>query len=280
MAADPTPVTATKGFDTPEAALKALAVAFAAPDTKPLESLLGPDVVNELMDDTVKDAKLRQMEATALAKAQARFRDEKKDCAVFVRRDVPVVPIPIVKTSEGWRFKCAAAEVGDPRERLNLLRCQRNLSMLVKRSYMFADSPANKGLFPQEIQALYPEYIEAEDLFQCPAVTKHGEGAGKLKSCDFVYIGGIEAEGAGRDKLVVAFDRKVNHPNGRNVAFADSHVEYIADDAEFKTLVLATLKAQKLSLELPKLDANTKTTDEQKAKRTWVETMRKELGLQ
>lgn len=98
------------------------------------------------------------------------------------------------------------------------------------------------GELPSSLADLYPEYLAAKGALDCPG-TEVGTG--------YLYVTGLKPANVEKPELrIVAFDRKGNHEDGRNVLFLDGHVTFLPE-ADFQQ----TLAAQPDAEAIGKLDA-------------------------
>lgn len=104
------------------------------------------------------------------------------------------------------------------RRRADLLRCRSNLHLITLACQQYAAE--QDGKYPPNLEAL-ERYVGSADCFQCPATGRK-----------YIYAPG---PGAGRrlwdyeSDAIVACDEKGNHEDGRNVAFADGHVQFVSE---------------------------------------------------
>ena len=94
-----------KTFDTPEAAVKELVAAARADDPKALLAVLGPDAKGIVSSgDAVADHASRERFVHAYDEANKLEASGDAKTILAVGKDAWPMPIPIVKTSAGWRF--------------------------------------------------------------------------------------------------------------------------------------------------------------------------------
>ena len=94
-----------KTFDTPEAAVKELVAAARADDPKALLAVLGPDAKGIISSgDAVADRASRERFVQAYDDANKLEPSGDAKAILAVGKDAWPMPIPIVKTSAGWRF--------------------------------------------------------------------------------------------------------------------------------------------------------------------------------
>ncbi len=84
----------------------------------------------------------------------------------------------------------------------------------------------NNDQWPPSLQALFPKYLDNEEVLICPATERKPS---------FRFFGSVSAKLAG-PMCPVVYDLKGNHPGGRNVGFFDSHVKWY-DEAEFQEML-------------------------------------------
>jgi len=96
---------AQKTFDTPEAAVKELVAAARADDTKALLAVLGPDAKGIISSgDAVADHTSRERFVQSYDEANKLEPSGDARTILAVGKDAWPMPIPLVKTSAGWRF--------------------------------------------------------------------------------------------------------------------------------------------------------------------------------
>jgi Protein of unknown function (DUF2950) len=94
-----------KTFNSPEDAAKALAAASGAGDVKALESILGPGSGSLIRSgDAVADRRGRERFAKAYAESSKVERQGDAKAILMIGKDDWPLPIPIVKSKDGWRF--------------------------------------------------------------------------------------------------------------------------------------------------------------------------------
>jgi len=105
------PALAQKAFTTPEQASEALIAAAESFDVPALKEILGPDGLDLVVtEDTVNDRTQAQNFAAKAREKNAIVRDPKKSSRAQLtvgNEDWPL-PIPLVKSSKGWRFDTKA----------------------------------------------------------------------------------------------------------------------------------------------------------------------------
>ena len=105
--------------------------------------------------------------------------------------------------------------------------CASQLKMVGLALHMYAGDYQER--FPESLEELSElGYLPAEEILQCPARKDRAPG-----EIDYVYVKGLSP--GSRPNEPVAFDRRGNHRDGRNVLFVDGHVE-ILREAEFQRL--------------------------------------------
>ena len=87
------------------------------------------------------------------------------------------------------------------------------------------------GELPASLAELYPDYLDDADVLVCPA-DRNPMDIGKGLKSSYYYVGKISAWRAG-PMVIVAYDKRGNHRDGRNAAFVDGHVEFIPE-ADFR----------------------------------------------
>ena len=123
--------------------------------------------------------------------------------------------------------------------------CQSNLRQIGLACHMYADYHEER--FPPDLLALVPDYIDGTHIFCCASTGSRAkfrdmdlrEAAAKSH---YAYAGaGLWVVGCPED-MILAYDKslehhdKEGHESGRNVLFADAHVEWwpASREAEFQ----------------------------------------------
>jgi len=102
------------------------------------------------------------------------------------------------------------------------------------------------NIFPNTFEALIPGYINVPSLqgkertpFQCPVE------ANPATTVDYELVAlGSPKDIVHPEKTVLAYDKKGNHPGGRNVVFADGHVQWMLEK-DFQKVLKETSEALK-----------------------------------
>jgi len=81
---------------------------------------------------------------------------------------------------------------------------------------------------PPKLEDLFDQYITARKIFICPQDSKP-MAIGKGLKCSYRYVGQLSKRTD--PQVLVAYDKRGNHPKGRNALFYDGHVEWIAEGA-------------------------------------------------
>ena len=108
------------------------------------------------------------------------------------------------------------------RQEAEKARCRSNLKAVGLALHMYAADYDER--FPESLKQLVDlGYLARDEALQCP--TRKGRAPGEI---DYVYIKGLSLNSRPNEPIV--FDRKGNHPDGRNVLFVDGHVEWLDED--------------------------------------------------
>ncbi len=130
--------------------------------------------------------------------------------------------------------------------------CKSNLRQIGLACHMYADE--NNGEFPLGFEQLMPRCVDSNRLFECPGGVGY-DYYGKKKwgtefradRCNYALENGMNVEMP--VSLVLAYDDSPeNHDGkGRNVVFADAHVEWwpASREAEFQKKLAAQREAVK-----------------------------------
>lgn len=112
---------------------------------------------------------------------------------------------------------------GQPAEPAHRAVCRSNLKQIGLALSIYAKDFENH--LPRRLEELYPNYINDQALFECPSAPDPQS---------YVYVPGLVADGDA--SRIVAFDRKGNHEDGRNVLFADGKVRWMSENGFSITL--------------------------------------------
>ncbi len=100
--------------------------------------------------------------------------------------------------------------------------CKNNLKQIGLAMAIYANDFEDR--FPPTLDDLVPLYVTERMLFQCPS-----DPSDDPDYVGYVYVPGFRV---GVDATtMVLFDKKGNHAEGRNVLFADGHVELMTEEA-------------------------------------------------
>ena len=151
------------------------------------------------------------------------------------------------KAGVGYRFRVTGggglSPLSRPRESARRAVCKSNLKQIGLAILIYVN---DHNVFPSTFEALIPDYISVPSLqvqertpFQCPAE------ANPATTVDYELVAlGNPKDIAHPEKAVLAYDKKGNHPGGRNVVFADAHVEWMSE-TDFQTALKETLEVLK-----------------------------------
>ncbi len=167
------------------------------------------------------------------------------------------VPLWVIVLLMGGCVVCfyVSMSVLRPMESARRATCKSNLRQIGLAIQMYAED--NDGWFSPSFKELFPNYIDNPKVFSCPAYPSSWEdfspgGTVTAKSSSYVYIRGLRADTPA--DFVLAFDKLRNHtkektgePPGRNVVFADAHVEWwpARREEEFQRKLAAQREAVK-----------------------------------
>ena len=89
---------------------------------------------------------------------------------------------------------------------------------------MYAGDP--DGVFPDKLLRLYPDYISALMIFECPCTGDRVRSPDRIQEDgSYVYVGGLGQS----DEKLIAYDKPGNHRlrgRGRNQLYVDGHVDW------------------------------------------------------
>lgn len=110
-----------------------------------------------------------------------------------------------------------------------------NLNQMAKAAFMYADVPANGGIFPVHPAALVPKYIVDPRVFRNPRFPN--------EDVSYTWVSGVDPNMA---TAILAFEVPPpnDHSGGRNVVFCTGTVEW-RDDESFAKALAETEKAIK-----------------------------------
>ncbi len=146
--------------------------------------------------------------------------------------------VTVVGVAAGLIIPAIAASRERPH---NYWRCPSNLKQIGYGCHLYSSD--FEGAFPPSLGHLYLEFISDGRVFLCrsadraspiehaPGFSLEGYTPEMLTDThtDYVYVAGL-ADSDPED-LVVAYDREGNHPDGRNVLFVGSNVEWMTEAA-------------------------------------------------
>jgi len=89
------------------------------------------------------------------------------------------------------------------KSRAAMMNCATNLRKISLGLHQYA--ARNNDAFPPDLEALYPDYIDDEKIFDCPASKKIGS---KTKP-DYIYIAGLAETSSPKD--IIVRDAAGNH---------------------------------------------------------------------
>ena len=123
-----------------------------------------------------------------------------------------------------------------------LLTCRGNAKVLTMYVTMYVDTHGGGVHYPRSLEELLHAGLDEPAVFRCPSddhpmVTDSGLEVSYESVFDLVD-GPLEVE-PGRSMLMI-WDKKGNHRNGRTIVFSDTHGDFVSEE-EFQEL-LAGLK--------------------------------------
>jgi prepilin-type processing-associated H-X9-DG protein len=83
-----------------------------------------------------------------------------------------------------------------------------------------------RGRWPERLAALSPDYLQGAAVFRCPT-DPHPERTEGGVPMSYRYVGRLRPQL--EPEVILVFDKRGNHPDGRNVLFADTHVEFLSE---------------------------------------------------
>jgi type II secretory pathway pseudopilin PulG len=116
-------------------------------------------------------------------------------------------------------FAALTPLVNKMQERAHAIKCMNNARSMSLALHMYAAD--HNETFPDNLAALYPEYIKNEKIFDCPAAAARGSA----ENPGYEYIGAMAESSAGTE--VVIYDKDGNHGKlGRSVVRVNGSVEW------------------------------------------------------
>ena len=124
------------------------------------------------------------------------------------------------------------------------MACVNRLRQLAVACTMYLDAVGGHRFFPKTLSELYTSKIVGEPtLFVCPNDRNPVRTAdGLLVSYESIFdLAPVQLTDVLPPTTPMIWDKQGNHPNGRHVCFADTHVKFVAEE-EFQKM-MAQLKA-------------------------------------
>ncbi len=118
--------------------------------------------------------------------------------------------------------------VGRARERARRANCANNLRQIGIALHSYATDHNER--FPENLDVLYPNYIDDLDVFVCPSTGNQAPAAGGIDSgSDYVYHSGLTEASASTTPILE--DKEDNHgQSGKNVLYVGGHVAWVPAD--------------------------------------------------
>ncbi len=137
-----------------------------------------------------------------------------------------IVPAAEIKSLVDGFERGMAGPLQRARGEARTAACKEHLSQIGKA--IFAYTMDHDELLPETLQGLMPaEYVASDEVFHCPSADKPG--------ISYAYVGGEPKQVMPLlpSDVIVAYDFKGNHEDGRNVLYCDGHVSW-SDEARFQ----------------------------------------------
>jgi prepilin-type N-terminal cleavage/methylation domain-containing protein len=136
------------------------------------------------------------------------------------RKGFTLVELLIVITVFVITFALLTPFINRMRARADVIKCSANVRLLSLALHMYAAD--HDDAFPPDLGSLYPGYVKAESVFDCPASKFTGTAA----RSDYEYISGLSESSPPEE--VIIYDRDGNHGGlGRNVVRVNGSVEWV-----------------------------------------------------
>lgn len=118
--------------------------------------------------------------------------------------------------------------VAKTRERARRADCANNLRQIGIALHNYATDHNER--FADNLEALYPNYIDDPDVFVCPSTGNEAPAAGGIDSgTDYTYHSGLTESAASTTELLE--DNEGNHGTaGKNVLYVGGHVKWVPAD--------------------------------------------------
>jgi prepilin-type processing-associated H-X9-DG protein len=105
--------------------------------------------------------------------------------------------------------------------------CMANLKMIGSACNAYA--AVHNGAFPERLSELHPDYVPDMDVFVCPATGAKIASPDEIDAkTNYEYYGAaLNASAAAEPlyKAILACDKDGHHRRGKNILYADGHVE-------------------------------------------------------
>lgn len=114
--------------------------------------------------------------------------------------------------------------VNKMKERASIIKCSNNVRLISLALHMYAAD--HNEAFPDNLAALYPDYIKKEKIFDCPASFTRGT----TESPSYEYVPGL-TESSGSTEVIL-YDKDGNHGRvGRSMVRVNGSVEWVQSAA-------------------------------------------------
>ncbi|MFA4981986.1 MAG: DUF1559 domain-containing protein [Candidatus Omnitrophota bacterium] len=144
----------------------------------------------------------------------------KKEATTVRRRSFTLIELLVVVAIVMVTLLVLTPFIHMAKARARKISCANNLRHISLGLHAYAAD--HNGAFPQTLGELYPNYIEDQKSFDCPASKSVGSPAGP----DYIYVQSLTENAPPKDPI--AQDIENNHKRGKYILKVDGSLEWIA----------------------------------------------------